>query len=103
MLLCELLHLGAAFETDHFVILDGILRCECGFFLLESFLMLLQPLGIAISVPVDSAFCSSWRVLKTCRRDEVISAAVMGVKDTCVWTISDAISMSFLGIGDPLA
>ena len=53
------------------------------------------------SISPDSALCSSWRVLKTCRRDEVISAAVIGVKDTCVCTISDAISMSFLGIGDP--
>jgi len=27
----------------------------------------------------------------------------MGVLETCVWTISDAISMSFLGIGNPFA
>jgi hypothetical protein len=52
----------------------------------------------ANSIPPASAFYISWRVLKTCRREAAISAAGMGVKETCLWTISAAISMSFFGI-----
>src|SRR5208283_3815581 len=48
----------------------------------------------------DSALCSSWRVPKTCRREDAMSVAVMEDLDAWVWTISDAISMSFLGIGE---
>src|SRR5208337_4575135 len=51
------------------------------------------------SISPDSALCSSWRAPKTCRRDDAMSVDVMEDLDTWVWTISDAISMSFLDIG----
>src|SRR5208337_1310546 len=53
------------------------------------------------SISPDSALCSSWSVPKTCRREDAMSVADIDVKETCVWTISDAISMSFFGMGNP--
>ena len=90
----ELSHLSAAFETNHFVILNGVLGA----------MALGASSGVicgARTVPSPSAFCIAWRVWNTSRREDAISIVVIEADVAWVCTISAAISSSFLVMLEP--